>query len=67
MRARSISPSMRLPGERRLRARVTWRALATAVRRQATSSDYARIQARIDAARTEHERRYLQAGGRRWS
>ena len=67
MRARSISPSIPLHGESRRRPRVSWRAVVFAARRQLTSTDYARIQKRLDAARTEHERRYLQAGGRRWA
>ena len=66
MRARSIPITARLAG-RRERPRLRWRAALASVRRFAFSSDYARIQARLDAAKTENERRYLEAGGRRWS
>jgi len=66
MRARSISPTVRVGGQRG-RAPVSLRGVVAVLRRQATSTDYARIQARIDATRTEHQRRYLQAGGRRWA
>jgi hypothetical protein len=31
------------------------------------STEQARIQARVDAARAEHQLRYLRAGGQRWS
>jgi hypothetical protein len=41
--------------------------MLASARRFAGSTDYARIRSRLDAARTETERRYLQAGGRRWS
>ena len=65
MRARSITAPARLTG-RREQSRAHWRAAVASVRRFATSGDYARIQARLDAAKVENERRYLQAGGRRW-
>jgi hypothetical protein len=65
MRARTIPAAARLAG-RREQARVQWRAALSAIRKSATSSDYARIQARLDAAKAENERRYLRAGGRRW-
>lgn len=66
MRARSIAMTAPLAGQRE-QTRPRWRALFASVRRFAGSSDYAQIQARLEAAKIENERRWLQAGGRRWS
>ena len=65
MRARSITAPARLAG-RRARPRAQMRAAVASIRRFAISGDYARMQERLDAAKVENERRYLQAGGRRW-
>jgi hypothetical protein len=65
MRASSIPASATLAG-RREQSRVRWRAALAAIRRCASSTEAARIQSRLDAVKAENERRYLQAGGRRW-
>jgi hypothetical protein len=66
MRARSIAVTAPLAG-RREQPRPRWRALFASARRFAGSTDSAQIHARLDAARIENERRWLEAGGRRWS
>jgi hypothetical protein len=65
MRASSMPARAEIAG-RREQSRVRWRAALAAIRRFATSSDAAQIQSRLDAVKAENERRYLQAGGRRW-
>jgi hypothetical protein len=67
MPARSMLASARAPGREQARPRTRWRIRFTAGLRFARSSEQARIQARVDAARAEHQMRYLRAGGRRWS
>ncbi|MHB8692136.1 MAG: hypothetical protein ACYDHH_12905 [Solirubrobacteraceae bacterium] len=67
MPARSMLASARAPGREQARPRTRWRMLFKAGPRFTRSTEQARIQARVDAARAEHQMRYLRAGGRRWS